>query len=217
MTSRSLLAVGAAAAAGLGMAGPASAAVIATDRPCYVENQPMLIGGQQFAPNSNYTVKTDQLFAFGNADAAGNWLSNTETAPIVVKRTTVPQPFTLTATQDGVEVATAQFNVVNLLVTLASTRGRPTGRTTWRVSGFTPGQSVYVHVRRGGKTLRNVRLGRADAPCGRLTTKQRRLPGISSRTLRRGTYDLYVDNKRTFSRSTRPQYRSSVTVFTVFR
>jgi len=217
MNPRPLLAAGALAAAGLGAAAPANAAVIGTDRPCYVENQPMQIGGQQFAPNSRYSVKTDQLFAFGNADAAGNWLSQTETAPIVVKRTTVPQVFTLTAQQDGVDVATAQFSVVNLLVTLASTRGKPTSRTTWRLSGFTPGQNIYVHVRRNKKTIANVKLGRGDAACGRLTTKQRRLPGVSSRSLKRGTYDLYIDNKATFSPSKRPQYRSSVSIFTVFR
>lgn len=217
MNTRPLLALGAFAAAGIGAAAPASAAVIGTDRPCYVENQPMQIGGQQFAPNSRYSVKTDQLFAFGNADAAGNWLSQTETAPIVVKRTTLPQPFTLTAQQDGVDVATAQFNVVNLLVALASTRGKPTSRTTWRMSGFTPGRNIYVHVRRGGKTLANTRLGKGDAACGRLTTKQRRIPGVRASRLRTGGYDIYVDNKPTFSRTQRPQFQSRVTIFTRFR
>ncbi len=47
MTTRPLIALGALAAAGLGAAAPASAAVIGTDRPCYVKNQPMQIGGQQ--------------------------------------------------------------------------------------------------------------------------------------------------------------------------
>ena len=160
MNSRLSL-VGAVVAIGIA-ASPAQAAVIATDRPCYVESAPMQIAGQQFAPNSSYSVKTDQLFAFGTADAAGSWLSTTERAPIVPERTTKPKPFTLTASQDGVEVATAQFDVVNLLVALASTRGKPTSRTTWRLSGFTPGQSIYVHVRRSKKTLANVRLGRGD-------------------------------------------------------
>ena len=33
----------------------------------------------------------------------------------------------------------------------------------------------------------------------------------------RGECDIYVDNKPTFSRSQRPQYRSSVFISTVFR
>lgn len=217
MPSRPLVLVGLAAAGFASTAATAQAAVITTDRACYVEQQPMAIAGTQFAPNSRYTVATDQLFAFGDADAAGNWLSTTETAPIVPERTTRPKTFTLTAKQDGVDVATASFDVVNLLVTLASTRGKPTSSTTWRFSGFTPGESIYVHVRRGGKTLANVRMGRGDARCGRLSTRQRRLPGVSSRRLRTGRYDLYMDNRKTFSPSKRPQYRSSISIFRTFR
>lgn len=217
MTARPLVLAGLAAAGLTTTAASAQAATITTDRPCYVEQQPMAIAGTGWVPNARYSVKTDQLFAFGNADATGNWLSTTETAPIVVERTTRPKTFTLTAQQDGVDVATAPFDVVNLLVTLASTRGKPTSRTTWRFSGFNPGESIYVHVRRGGKTLANVRMGRGDSRCGRLTTKQRRLPGVSSRRLRTGRYDLYMDNRRTFSPSKRPQYRSSISIFRTFR
>lgn len=212
-----LLIVGAIAAAGA--AAPAQAATLVTDLPCYVERQPMAIGGQGFAPGSDYTVKggAGQIFAFGTTDPAGNWLTQTEVAPIIPERTTKPQDYTLEATQDGAVVATTTFQAVNLMFSLASTRGKPTSRTTWRFSGFEPGKSIYAHVRRGGKTLTNVRMGRGSAPCGTLATKQRRLPGISSRRVKFGSYDIYIDNRMTFKRGAPRQIKSTLTVFRTFR
>ncbi|WP_372790249.1 hypothetical protein [Paraconexibacter sp.] len=211
MPSR-LLPVGACLAACACAGAPAEAAVITTDRPCYVESMPMQIAGTGFAPGSAYAVRAEKVFAFGNADATGSWLARVARAPDVPQRTTTPRRFALTATQDGVDVATTRFDVVNLLVTLASTRGKPTSRTTWRLSGFTPGASIYVHVRRSRKTLADVRLGRGDARCGRLTARQRRIPGVKAARLRTGRYDLYIDNRATFRPQTRPQYRSSVSI-----
>jgi len=217
--SRSFVVAGALAVAGAASAMPAQAATLVTDLPCYVEQQPMSIGGQGFAPGSDYTVAggDGQIFAFGTSDPAGNWLSQTEVAPIIPERTTKPKTFSLEAKQDGVPVATTTFQAVNLMITLASTRGKPTSKTTWRFSGFEPGKSIYAHVRRGGRTLSNVRMGRGSAPCGTLATKQRRLPGVSSRRVKFGSYDIYVDNRQTFKRGAPRQIRSTLTVYRTFR
>lgn len=215
-----LLVAAAIAAAGVA-AVPAQAATLVTDLPCYVETQPMSIGGQGFTPGASFNVKggDGQIFEAGTVDPAGNWLTQTERAPIIPERTTRPQTYTLEAreTFDGPVVATTTFQAVNLMVSLASTRGKPTSRTTWRFSGFEPGKSIYAHVRRGGKTLSNVRMGRGSAPCGTLSTKQRRLPGISSRRVRFGSYDIYVDNRQTFKRGAPRQIKSTLTVFRTFR
>lgn len=206
------------AIAAVGVVSPAQAATLVTDLPCYVEQQPMAIGGQGFAPGSDYSVAGGggQIFAYGTTDPVGNWLSQTEVAPIIPERTTKVQTFSLEAKQGDVVVASTTFQAVNLMFTLASTRGKPTSRTTWRFSGFEPGKSIYAHVRRGGKTLANVRMGRGSAPCGTLAAKQRLLPGVAARRIKFGSYDIYVDNRATFKRNAPRQTKSTLSVYRTF-
>jgi hypothetical protein len=211
LTTIGALAVTAATAA------PSSAFTIQTDRSCYNEGQPMAIAGTGFVPGARWDVRTDQIFEAGVTDPLGNWLTTNERAPIVVERTTTFKTFTLTGQQDGVPVAAANFDVVNLFVSLVSPRGKPTGRTRWRFSGFDRGKSIYLHVRRGGKTIANVRMGKADSRCGRASVVQRRLPGVRSSRIRSGSYQYYFDSRSTYSSKTRPQYRSSIFVTRTFR
>jgi hypothetical protein len=217
MTLRSSSAAAlAAVAAAAAVPAAAQGASIATDAPCYLAGSPMGISGTMFTPGARWTVETEQLFAFGDVDPTGGW-SATETAPslgamIGPGRKT----FNLVAKENQVEVARTQFSVTNLAASISPQRGRPTGTGRWKFSGFTPGRAIYVHVRRGGKTLGNYRFGVAKGTCGELTARARRLPIKRSR-IRSGTYTLVFDNARTYRRTSRPQVSYTTTVFTTFR
>lgn len=214
MSTRSLLALAACGAAVAALPAPAGAATLATDLPCYPERYPVSVAGNGWGPNTRWSVQTEQVFTAGTADALGAFTGTFE-APLIPENTVKPKTFTLTGSQDGAPVAEATFQVVNFLVKLDTDRGRPTGRTMWRFSGFAPGRTVYVHVRRGGKTLSNTKIATSSAPCGTGKRRLARLPGV--RRPRNGTYKLYVDSSKKFSAKTRPQYRADFSVFTRFR
>jgi hypothetical protein len=199
---------------------PATAAAqgpaIATDLPCYIEQQPMAISGNGFGAGTSWTVKTEQLFDFGTVGADGTFLSTNETAPIVPTITPESREFRLVGTQDGAEVASTTFRVANFAVSISPSRGRPTSAARWRFSGFQPGKNIYLHVRRGSKTLRNFSFGKAQGACGELSKRAKRLP-IPARSIKRGSYGFFIDSSPRFSAKTRPQYRITTTVTTTFR
>ncbi len=199
----------------------ASAAAIKTSKACYVEGEPMQIVGQGFTPLTGWTVhdSSGQISAFGNADPSGNVaLTGPEFAPVIVADTTKPRTYTLTATDNNaasVPVASMKFKAVNFLVKYAG-RGNPRKRVPWRFSGFAPGRPIYVHVRRGGKTLKTTRIGRAKGPCGTLTKRSKRLP-VRASQVRSGNYKVFVDSSRRFARSVRPQYRFTYNITLTYR
>ena len=200
-------------AAAVVLAAPAAAqaATLTTDRPCYTEGAPMGIGGTGWAPGSQWSVSTDQLFASGTANDVGEFHTGDERAPIVATTNIKPKTFTLVGEQDGTEVARTTFRVVNFLVRPKSTSGKPTGRTSWSFAGFLPGKPIFVHVKRGRKVYHD-KAGAGDRRCGTLKTRLRRLPAVPPRKIAYGKYKIFVDNRRRFSTGGL-QYRATITIY----
>lgn len=213
MTFRTTL-VAAGVAAAATVPATAGAATLTTDLPCYLEQQPMTITGSGFTAGGSWSVSAEQLFDFGTADAAGNFVSTNETAPIIPKITTKPKTFTLTGKDGDAVVATTTFRVVNFLVKPASTNGKPTGTTRWNFSGFLPGKAIYFHVRKGGRTW-TQKAGKGSAPCGTLKTRLRRLPAVPASQISFGTYKIAVDNRKRYTKGGR-QYTASVSIYRTF-
>lgn len=195
----------------------AHAATVTTNQQCYIESQQMGVTGTGWAPGSDWSFKTDQVFDYGTADEAGNWGSLNETAPIIPERTTKPSTFTLTAAQDGTDVAQTTFKVVNFLVDPKDPSGKPTGSTKWRFSGFDPGKNIYIHVRRKGRTY-TQNAGKASSPCGTLTKRLHRLPAVPSRKITYGTYKIAVDSRKKYAKPNGQynQYTASITIYKTF-
>jgi hypothetical protein len=189
----------------------ADAATVRTDRQCYTEGAPMGIGGMGWTPGSQWSVSTDQIFASGTADDTGEFFTGEERAPLISTAGIKPKAFTLTATEDGEQVARTTFRVVNFLVDPKSENGNPAGRTAWLFSGFIPGKPIYVHVKRGRK-LWHEKAGRGDRRCGTLKTRMRRLPAVPPSRIGFGKYRVYVDNRRKFSVGGL-QYRATITIY----
>jgi hypothetical protein len=174
----------------------------------------MGIAGSGFTAGSSWSVSSEGIFESGTTAGDGTFSTTEAAAPYVVKDTYKPQTFTLTGSENGTQVATTTFQVVNFMVKPRSTNGKPTGRTTWVFSGFTPGKRIYFHIARKGKVY-TAPAGRSKAPCGTLKKRLRRLPAVPSRRIRYGKYRVYVDNRRKFSKGGL-QFRATITIYKRF-
>lgn len=208
-----ILLVAAASLAAVTTPAAAQSPALSLDRPCYVEQQPMVISGTAFTPGSHWTVSADQLFASGDSDAGGSWATGTERAPIIVGDSPAPRTFTLTANQDGAPVATLPFQVVNHTVKLSPSRARPTSTVTWQTAGWPTQSAVYVHVRRSGRTIGTTKLGRTTGACGTLRTRKRFMPVRGGR-VPTGLYTYQLDLRKAYRSTSTPQLRGTVSIYT---
>ncbi len=216
MTLTRIVTIGAATA--LLAPAAAHAATLKTDLPCYIEGQAMGVAGEGWGPGTAWGVQADQIFASGTADEAGNFVDTTQVkAPIVPEITTKPTTVTLTGQQDGVDVASTTFKVVNFLVDPKDPNGKPTGKTKWGFSGFEPGKAIYFHVTRKGKTY-TEKVGTAKSPCGTLTKRLRRLPAVPGKKIAYGTYKVAVDSRKKYAKANGAynQYTATVTIRKTF-
>lgn len=216
-TARRILAVATSAASFFALAAGAQAATLSTT-PCVrtangVGTVP--IAGAGFTAGSSVSIRSEPPGVFTSAvtDAAGNF-ATTSTAPSFNPFARSLQTFALTAT-DAVNpalVATTKYKQVRFGYTTNPSSGRPTTKATHTVRGFRPGKSIYLHFRFGGQTKRNVKLGRADSPCGVASRRMALLPTRS----RPGVWTVYADQAATYSKSTRPQLKYSFRITRTF-
>lgn len=190
----------------------ASAAAVQTDLPCYLRSQAVNVAGQGFAPGAFVTANGSGFTSSGTADAAGNF-GGQGTAPFVDSDRKSPKTVTLTAS-DGTNTAQASFKVVSGGAKWKGS-GNPRSTVKWTFLGLTPGQPIYVHVRKGSKTIKTTRVGKAGGVCGTATKRLRRFP-VRASQVRNGNYKIFVDNRKTFSRGGL-QYGYTYTVFTRYR
>jgi hypothetical protein len=166
------------------------------------------VQGTGFTPNSFVTLKTADGQSVGGAatDAAGNFVDSFfgPSFPTGVEQ----QALQLTGTDSqGVAAVPVPFNVVKITATLPD-RARPTSRVRIRAYGFTPNQTVYLHIRRGGKTRGSFKISRANSACGIASRRLRYMPLKRYST---GTYDYYFQHSRKFDRS-QPGVKLSISI-----
>jgi hypothetical protein len=203
-----------AAVAAVAAAAPAaaSAATLETDLPCYLPTQPVTLQGEGWTPSAAVALKGSGIDVSAPTDAAGAF-SVSEAAPLISQTRRAPRTFTVQAT-DPAQVAAASFRVVNGGAVWAG-KGDPRKVVRWSFGGLSPDKPIYVHVRRGAKTLKTTRAGKAKGVCGTGSARLRRLP-IRTSQVRPGSYRVIVDNRRSY-RSGGLQYVIPYTVFTAPR
>lgn len=152
------------------------------------------VQGAGFAPNSRVTLKVgDQTLGTTQSDASGAFRADAFGPAFSSAKRNV-QTFDLLAEDAAGTSATASLQMTRINATLPE-RARPGSRVTYRVYGFTPGATVYLHVRRGSKTLKSFRIGVADAPCGTSSRRLRYMPITDYRT---GTYVYWFQTSKTY-------------------
>jgi hypothetical protein len=184
-------------------AGAAEVAVVdvVTNTPCarYVPGQQTVrIAAAGFTPGALVTVRAgDQALASGPADPGGTFA--TTARPPAPPTGRASADFPITASDDrGVAAPPRNLAVTRLEVTLPR-RARPSSRVLYRARGFLPDRVVYLHVRRGGRTLARFSLGRARGNCGNATRRLRYMP---LRRYRSGQYEYAFGHARRYRRST---------------
>jgi hypothetical protein len=192
-----------------------AAPTIAAASPCvrYVGTKPpapslgVLTSG--WGPNSPLSFSFAGVnVGSGTTDPTGAF--NTGAAPF-----TPPKPkhnlqtVTLSAQDAAGNTATAQVKLVKLVVTVPKGRFKPSRRVKYRAFGFAPGKKLFLFVRRGGKTLKRVPLGRTKGACGLLTKK---LPLMPLAHPKAGVYDFWYSHSKRYSKQTRI-YRYKIQIF----
>ena len=161
-----------------------------------VPGQPTIpLSGSGFTPGSAVTFRTADGQTLGSAvaDAAGN-------AAVTVPGPALPGGVERRSLQlvgsdaAGLVSPAAPFDVVKITATLPD-RARPTSRVRIRAYGFQTGRTVYLHVRRSGRTRGSFRLSRAGGACG---IASRRLRYMPLRRYSAGTYEYVFQHTRRF-------------------
>jgi hypothetical protein len=190
-----------------------SSPTLALDAPCYSPGDTMELSGTGFTPNG----AVDLLLSSPGNPRTASMATTADAGGALSARTTTPDPdafldadqfrrqMAITATDRARAEAGAppeqQFGAV--LFTLSrwevdtKTRGR--GLLVTAV-GFTHarGESLYVHYRRGGRTVKSVALGNLRGECGDL---RKTLPRAFPRNAKPGSYDLVFNTSATNPRN----------------
>jgi hypothetical protein len=163
------------------------------------------VQGAGFAPNASVSILSGGApFASVMADAAGGFTQAVAAPPISGNRANV----SITADDGQGHVAgPVQLPEVRLGVVWPR-RGKPRSKVLFRAYGFEPGQTVYLHVRRGGKTRGRFKIGKGDAPCG---VTKRRMAFMPLSHYSPGTYEYWFGNTKSYDRSKEIGYRVTIT------
>lgn len=190
-------------------AGAQAAAIVAPECGRVVLGQKTIpIQGSGFTPNSFVRLQTTDGQTVGGAatDAAGNFVDSFFGPSL--PRNVEQRSFQLAASDSqGVAAPPVPFNVVKITATVPD-RARPGSRVRYRVYGFNPGQTVYLHIRRGGKTRGSFKVSRANGACG---IASRRMKYMPLRRYSTGVYDYYFQHSKKFDRS-QPGVKLSISI-----
>ncbi len=203
MTARRLAVPALLALASLAAPSAAGAADVVADTGCVraVPGTPTVtLTATGFTPGAVVTIRADdQVLATGAADQAGT-LQQPVAAPTIANRNRTQQAFALTATDDRGVASPSRPLLVSRIGVRVPSRARPTSRVTYRAFGFQTGLPLYLHVRRGGRTLGTFSLGRTSGECGRVTRRLRYMP---LRRYRTGIYEYWYSHARRYSTAQR--------------
>jgi hypothetical protein len=194
--------------------GAAPAAVLRTDKPCYIEQTPMTVRGSGYTANTRISVSGDQLFADARTDGDGAF-STTLKAPIFPTVAPGSRRYTVSAAEqdDAATSASVTFRVANFAFATTAGYKSPKTRRRWTFSGFRAGRTIYGHFRFKGRTRGTYRFGVANSPCGELT---RTAAGIPVRgRIPAGKWIVQVDQSPRYSALTKPALRATTTVAVV--
>ena len=213
------------AAAGAATAGAASAATLAVNAHCYVTSKagrpPMTITGTGYTPGDPISIsdKSGTLDTTTDANAAGD-ISLTTRAPVPFSLTKPGQKSdTITATDfpaTGGEIVGTTTTELSVLAAEPGKTHKARGlrvfreKTTWSFSGFPVGRKIWGHYTFGGKEIARQSFGRAKGPCGTLRSRKIVLPATPHH---RG-YDLQVDTRKKYSKTTKPHVKITLRLIT---
>src|SRR3954454_4057075 len=196
---------------GLLAAAPAGAAMVVTDRPCYLEKKRIELTGGGFQPGATYTVLRDgQAIGSGTVGADGSLAGafGSDVLPAGI----ADRGYDLSVT-DGVTQASSSFRVSAFRALFSPARGDPRHlRGRFSVFGLlSEGLPVYLHyLRPDGTTARTVYLGATKGACGSVPrTRMRSLFPFGAHA---GRWLLQFDTQKSYRPGARPRIVRAVRV-----
>jgi hypothetical protein len=191
------------------LAAPATASAatltVSPQKPCYSSGETVNLNGTGLTPNGGVTITREGTVVGGlTAFPDGAFAGALTLAQNSGKRTK-----TYTATDDSNPTLTAstQITVSSVGVSLSPTTGPPNRRMTIRAHGFSTGDTLWAHVRKG-TSKRNLKIGALSGACGRLKTIRRLLP----RDAAVGVYRIQFDTFRRYKARRPVRDRYTITV-----
>jgi hypothetical protein len=201
MTTAGLAATAATAqAATLGL-GPA--------RPCQLSGQKVGVLGGGYTPNSSVQVSIDGQ-SLGTLPTDANGVIGGQ---ITFGRLDGVKTHTVTAVDAANPALTAQTTFVGTTrqVTVKPKRARAGKKLKIRGYGFLGAGKAYIHVRGHGYRA-DAKIGNPSAPCGTWSARRHIVPSSAAA----GVYHVQFDQKKRFSRKTKPRVRGTMTVTRTF-
>lgn len=197
----------------LALAAPAtaSAASLSVNKPCYGPGEKIAFSGTGFTPNGEVALSVSgRQLGVTTANGVGEIAPSTG-APVIKAKRRV-DIYTAVDQTDLSVVAGIPVHVSSLNVKVTPKNGNPAKAKRIVARGFTSGNVLWAHVRRG-KAKRNVKIGKLKGACKALDVKRKLFPTDA----KDGLYNVSFDTKRTYSAKTRPQVGFSVLVFHTFK
>ncbi|HEU0024043.1 MAG TPA: hypothetical protein VFQ12_05410 [Thermoleophilaceae bacterium] len=177
------------------------------EKRCYRDEESVNLLGAGFSPNGNVTIAKDGV-PFNTTlltDPTGGFVGALKLAQDTRQSR---RTYTATDTTDPNLVATTRLTVSAVEVKVTPDSGAPGKVLRIGARGFTDGKTLYAHVVRKGKLLRNVRIGRLKGACSKLVVRKR----LFRQKARLGTYRIQFDAKRRYRRRTEVKYAFEVIV-----
>jgi hypothetical protein len=204
------LCLAAATAALLAASAPAAtAATLAQDpvKKCYRDDESVNLEGAGFSPNGSVTIARDGV-PFDQrltTDALGRFLGALKLAQATGQSR---RTYTATDSVDPGLVATTRLTVSAVEVKVEPEESAPGELLRIGARGFTDGKTLYAHIKRKRKRVRNVRVGRLRGACAKLVARKR----LFKASAPSGTYRVQFDAHRRYRPGTEVQFAFRVTV-----
>jgi hypothetical protein len=201
----------AAAIVSVALAAPAaaSAATITVDpvRPCYLEQDQVLLFAEGYTPNGmvDFTRDGDRVASL-QANPAGQIQATLRLPGLIMRQ----RPLTYVGTDRTDPTLTAQVTLLTtaLDVRVSPPNGPPNRLLRIRARGFRGGEMLWAHVRRvkrrggGPVRARNVRVGRVRGPCWTVNVRKR----LFRRGTAPGSYRVQFDAFRRYKPNRKIEY-----------
>ncbi len=198
----------------LAVAAPAASAATMTPSPvkdCYRDQETVNLLGSGFTPNSVVSVARDSSpIGTLTTDPTGVFNGSLQLA-----QGSGQQARTYVASDSANTTITASANLLvsALSVNVRPTNGRPGKLLRIGARGFTTGKTLYAHIRKGSRLIRNLRIGRLKGDCRKLSTRKR----LFSSGTPIGSYSVRFDTNRRYKGSAKVKVDFTVNITRVVR
>jgi len=168
---------------------------VATDRPCYVAESPVVVRGGGFDPGQPLRITREgEVAATTVTEPDGTFAAAVDAGPL--PEGVAERVLELTVAGSMTSVA-KRVRVTRFAASYAPRAAHPRARVRFSAFGFGPGRAVYVHyLRPDGSAAKTVRLGPTRGECGTIRrTAPRRLFPFRPRP---GEWRLQFDTARAY-------------------